>query len=96
MEARQLFLFDAAQAPTRTLDPTPTPCDPHAEPQDRPRLTGQNATILHLLRMGPCTNVELNRVSMKHTSRISDLRAAGYKVICHRGKGGLNVYELKE
>jgi hypothetical protein len=96
MEARQLSLFDAQSPPTRTLDPTPTPCDPNASPGDRPRLTGQNATILALLRMGSCTNVELNRISLKYTSRISDLRAAGYRIKCHRGDGGVNTYTLQE
>ena len=93
MEARrQLSLFD----PPATPASPPPPRDPHVAAADTKRLTGQNATILHLLQMGPVTNVELNRVSMKHTSRISDLRAAGYRIECERGKGGLNTYWLKQ
>jgi hypothetical protein len=70
--------------------------DPHVQPQDERRLTGQNATILALLRMGSCTNIELSRVSLKYTGRISDLRAAGYRIVCHRGDGGVNTYTLQE
>lgn len=92
MEARrQLSLF----GPPATAA-APPPRDPHVQPQDERRLSGQNATILHLLRQGSCTNVELARVSLKYTSRISDLRAAGYTVVCERHKGGVTIYRLEE
>jgi hypothetical protein len=93
MEAtrKQLSLFD----PPATAA-APPPRDPHVAPQDERRLSGQNATILHLLRQGSCTNVELSRVSLKYTSRISDLRAAGHRIVCRRGDGGCNVYELED
>ncbi|NLX57310.1 MAG: hypothetical protein GXY58_19545 [Planctomycetaceae bacterium] len=48
---------------------------------ERPRLTGQNAAILERLKRGPATNRELAAISLKYTSRISDLRAAGYDVV---------------
>ena len=69
--------------------------DPNALESDRPRLAGQNAAILERLREGPATNEELARLSLKYTSRLSDLRKAGYEIECKRGKGGLNTYELK-
>ena len=78
-------------------EPSPTPPrDPHVQPQDERRLSGQNATILHLLRQGSCTNDELARISRKYTSRISDLRAAGHKVVCTRLQGGLTMYTLED
>jgi hypothetical protein len=63
-------------------------------PADRPRLSGQNAVILARLRQGTTSNVELADISLKYTSRLSDLRAAGYDIVCHRGEKGLNFYEL--
>jgi hypothetical protein len=59
------------------------------------RLRGQNAAILQRLQQGPATNAELARISLKYTSRISDIRAAGYKIVCRFGDGGLNSYSLK-
>ena len=91
MEARQLSLFDASGVPASP----PPPRDPHVQPQDERRLSGQNAVILDLLRQGSCTNVELARVSLKYTSRISDLRAAGHTVVCERHKGGVTIYRLE-
>jgi hypothetical protein len=90
--SRQLSLFD----PPATAASPPPPRDPHVQRGDERRLSGQNATILHLLRQGSCTNVELARVSLKYTSRISDLRAAGHRIVCRRGDGGCNVYTLEE
>lgn len=94
MEAtrKQLTLFD----PPAPAAPAPAPRDPHVAAADTKRLTGQNAVILHLLQQGPCTNVELAKVSLKYTSRLSDLRAAGYTVVCERGQGGLNTYWLRQ
>ena len=89
MEARQLSLFDPR--PT-----APLPCDPHVQQQDRPRLTGQNAEILFMLRQRPHTNDELAAVARKYTSRISDLRAAGYTIRCDKLHGGLTIYVLEE
>ncbi len=64
------------------------------EPADCKRLTGQNAAILARLRLGPATNAELAGLSLKYTSRVSDLRRAGYRVRCVRLDGGLTRYEL--
>ena len=85
----QTLLFDP-----RT--PIPPPRDPHAHPADVSRLTGQNAAILARLRCGPATNVELAGIALKYTSRVSDLRKAGYRVECERGVGGVTVYQLME
>ena len=77
--------------------PTLVPCDPHVASQDERRLTGQNHMILLRLRQGPASNVELADLSLKYTSRISDLRAAGYRITCLRGAiNGLNTYLLEQ
>ena len=72
------------------------PRDPNVFQLDRPRLQGQNAAILDRLMKGPATNDELIRLSRKYTSRVSDLRKAGYRIRCHRGDGGLNTYVLEQ
>jgi hypothetical protein len=72
----------------------PEPCDPHVAEADKPRLSGQCAAILALLRAGPRTNAELAAVSLKYTSRLSDLRAAGYEITCQRLEGGVTLYRL--
>jgi hypothetical protein len=38
--------------------------------------------------------VELAEISLKYTSRISDLRAMGYRVDCEKCPRGLSVYTL--
>ncbi len=71
------------------------PIDPNVRPADTDRLTGQNAAILERLRTGPATNVELAAISLKYTSRISDLRANGHSIVCRRGDAGVNEYVLE-
>ena len=80
------------------LDPTPIPPrDPHAPRQDKPRLSGQNGELLARLRRGSVTNIELQASGMlKYTSRVSDLRKAGYRVTAERVSGGVFVYRLEE
>lgn len=56
------------------------PCDPHVDKRERPRLSKQCRQILWRLEQGPATNVELASIALKYTSRLSDLRAAGYDV----------------
>tara|TARA_Y100000310_G_scaffold316852_2_gene369061 strand:+ start:2515 stop:2820 length:306 start_codon:yes stop_codon:yes gene_type:complete len=68
--------------------------DRNVEEADHPRLRGQNAMILARLQRGPATNAELSTISLKYTSRISDLRAAGFEVTCERVKGGTTLYRL--
>lgn len=67
------------------------PTDPNVRPADVKRLTGQNAAVLARLRAGPATNAELAAIALKYTSRISDLRRAGFTVIEDDG-----TYTLKE
>lgn len=72
------------------------PCDPHVEAEDVKRLSGQSADILARLEEGPATNAELAAISLKYTSRISDLRAAGYEIEARRVSGGTFEYLLTE
>lgn len=69
---------------------------PNVRPQDQARLRGHNLAILERLTQGPATNHELSQISLKYTSRISDLRKAGYTILCSRLHGGLTQYELEE
>ena len=73
---------------------TLSPRDPNVDSRDVKRLSGQNAAILERLRQGPATNAELAAMSLKYTSRVSDLRDHGYVIVCGRGTGGLNTYRL--
>lgn len=68
--------------------------NPSVPKQDAPRLSRQCALILEMLTLRPHTNEELSRVSLKYTSRISDLRANGYSIECTRLDGGLTMYAL--
>jgi hypothetical protein len=73
------------------------PRDPNvAGIAEKRRLSGQNAAILARLRQGPATNAELAAISLKYTSRNSDLRRAGYpvEVISRDRKTGVVVYAL--
>jgi len=86
---------------TRRTEPTATvvePVDPNVVESDRVRLRGQSGRILDRLRSGPATNSELARISLKYTSRISDLRKhlerSGMTVECDRGTDGLNTYRI--
>lgn len=77
-------------------DVTILPEDTHVtEPTEVRRLASQNARFLERLRKGPATNVELAKIALKYTSRISSLRTAGYVIECKRFPKGLSVYTLK-
>lgn|GEM_PF-2515258 len=65
--------------------------DPNVRPADAKRLSGQNAAVLARLRAGPATNAELAGIALKYTSRVSDLRQHGYRIVEDRG-----TYTLKE
>lgn len=71
------------------------PIDPTVVAADVGRLRGQNGQILAALAESPRTNAELSRISLKYTSRISDVRAAGYAITCTRGQGGIATYSLQ-
>ena len=72
------------------------PCHPSVPAEERPRLSGQNAAILARLQRGPASNTDLAAIALKYTSRISDLRDAGYEVsVVSRDRAtGLVVYAL--
>jgi hypothetical protein len=73
------------------------PRDTHVtEAPEVKRLSTQNAQILARLTRGPATNKELSGLSLKYTSRISDLRKAGYQVAVtdHDRGSGRTVYAL--
>jgi len=87
--SQQLTLFDQP--------PRLPPRDTHVVKEERPRLAGQNQAILERLQRGPATNKELAQLALKYSSRISDLRAAGYDVVVidHDRKTGAVMYELR-
>lgn len=86
--ATQPLLFDVAHP----LHPR----DPSVAAADAPRLTGQNAAILERLKSGPETNLTLARISLKYTSRLSDLRKHGHRIRCDRLGGGVCLYTLEK
>lgn len=72
---------------------------PHfCQPPDAGRLAGQNQAILERLRRGPATNKELAAISLKYTSRISEVRAwlelRGETITCERLSGGVSEYSV--
>jgi hypothetical protein len=82
------FLF-AQDAPLPVRDTHVT------DPDEIHRLRSQNDRILERLQKGPASNYELAQISLKYTSRLSDLRKAGYTVTCERHAGGGATYELQ-
>lgn len=65
--------------------------------------SSQTAKILKLLKStkGGVTNYDLSRISLKYSSRISELRREGYNIWCERvyrdGKAsGTYLYYIKE
>ena len=73
--------------------------DPNTRDEDDDRLAGQNLQIYELLILhGQMSNRELSNISLKYTSRISDIRRwlekRGQTITCIRGTGGLNYYEI--
>lgn len=88
----QPTLFDLGH-PDQT--PNFQPTDPNVKAEDKPRLTGQNLAIFERLKKGPAYNTELAAISLKYTSRLSDLRAAGHKIKCDRLRDGVTVYTLE-
>lgn len=67
-----------------------------SEPEAR-RLSRQCQAILAVLQRGRVTNHELAQLSLKYTSRLSDLRAAGHdvRVVTQDRRTGVTVYELR-
>jgi hypothetical protein len=67
---------------------------PGVDPEDKPRLDSQCDRILARLKTGPATNVELAGISLKYTSRLSDLRRLGHAITCEKRANGVSVYRL--
>ena len=67
---------------------------------EQARLSGQSARILARLEQGPATNRELAEISLKYTSRVSDVRhylkdkGRNVKVIDRDHVTGRTVYGL--
>jgi len=83
-------------AVSRTTDP-PTSHQGERDLNRSGRRLSQADQILERLREGHATNAELAEISLKYTSRISDLRARGIdvRVIRQDRSTGLTVYGLK-
>ena len=76
----------------------PVPIPSRAPAAMRPRLSRQCEELLAMLRRGDLSNDQMARVARKYTSRISELRQAGYDVrpVSHNHATGLVVYRLQE
>lgn len=66
------------------------------EPVELARLSRQCQDIVAVLSRGTATNQELSRISLKYTSRISDLRKRGWnvQVVDRDVKRGITWYAL--
>ena len=67
---------------------------PGVDLTDTPRLDSQCARMLLRLQHGAATNVELAGISLKYTSRITDLRQLGHVIECEKRQNGVTVYRL--
>lgn len=92
----QRDLFERFREPLNDAGPADiTPLIAANVPEaDKQRLSRQCQVILDMLQVAPRLNVELAAVSLKYTSRVSDLRAAGYDVVCERIEDGVTMYRL--
>jgi len=63
------------------------------------RLAGQNAKILAMLRCGPVKNIDMITVSLKYTSRISEVRSYlkgfGETIVCRDLGKGITEYSIE-
>jgi hypothetical protein len=82
----------------RSLFDTPPAVPSRAPAPMRPRLSRQCEQILERLRQGPATNYDLSRFALKYTSRLSEIRQAGYRVeVDHLDyETGVVTYVLRE
>lgn len=65
------------------------------DPREIARLTRETAKVLARLQQGPVTRRELNALTINPTARVSDIRAAGYAVLCDEKPSGASVYRLQ-
>lgn len=63
---------------------------------DLRRLDRQTEAIVARLMRGPATNRELASIALKYTSRISDARKLGHRIVCRKvdRASGLTEYRL--
>jgi hypothetical protein len=78
------------------MEPEIELADTRLSESEKRRLSKQCRHILSMLRERRRTNVELAKVSLKYTSRISDLQKSGYDVRLVGKSGGVTTYELVE
>lgn len=71
------------------------PTDPNVSEEDVEALSEQCEAIYARLKQGPATSKELAALSLKYTSRASDLRKYGIKVKCEKRADGVWVYSLE-
>ena len=86
------MVFRHSDVPFAPRDPTVTaPCA-------RRRFSGQCARMIQLLLSRPVSNKELAGISLKYTSRISDLREYGYLIVCTEdpAKNGVCWYTARD
>lgn len=101
MTYRQSAFFDdppIEAKPKRTRKPAAKEPKPSEIAAEKRRLAGQCLKIYQRLQQGPATNDELSAISRKYTSRISDIRQAGYPidVLSRDYETGLTYYQLRE
>lgn len=78
-----MSLFDLFDQPVVDMtQPATIPVNHSVDPREQSRLSAQCARILERLQQGPASNYELAGIALKYTSRISDLREAGYQIDC--------------
>ena len=79
---------------------TMIPLNASVDARDAKRLAGQSLAIYERLRQGPATNAELSGISLKYTSRLSELKAwvreRGGDLYAQRVSGGTWRYTLRE
>ena len=68
--------------------------DPHVDPAQAPKLTGDNARVLDLLRQGPIGPSDCP-FTLRLAARIHDLKRLGYVITSRRGPGHTAVYTLE-
>lgn len=88
---KQTLLFEPQREP---LSPPRAKALATGPTEDRRRLNGQCQAILARLKQGPATNSELAGLALKYTSRVSDLKRAGYQITAKRKAGGVWTYTL--
>jgi hypothetical protein len=93
----QPTLFGDAPIVDMSQPPATIPVNGSVDPREVKRLGEQCEALLARLRSGPASNRELSAIALKYTSRISDLRAAGYQVeaVSRNYETGETIYELK-